>query len=127
MPKVLVADWSEYARDIVFYNLKRKNYEVIGACNSEQVFSAIRQEGIDIIVTEIFGNPHDITDRETHAGYLKKLKETTITAKIKENRVIVLTSKVMYEEDCLAHCFQFMRKPYGLEELMEKVSSAQIN
>jgi len=44
--------------------------------------------------------------------------------KIKENRVIVLTSKVMYEMNCLTHGFEFMRKPYIVKELIEKVRSA---
>jgi len=43
MPKVLVADWSGYARDILCYNLKRRNYEIMEVWNAEQVFSAIKE------------------------------------------------------------------------------------
>jgi two-component system phosphate regulon response regulator PhoB len=115
--KILVVDDEKDLVDILAFNLRREQYEVLTAPDGEKALEAARRESPDLVVLDLM--MPGIGGLEV----CRKLRAEPRTSKIP---VIMLTAKGE-ETDAVIGLAQgaddYVRKPFGVKELMARVAA----
>jgi two-component system phosphate regulon response regulator PhoB len=115
--KILVVDDEKDLVDILAFNLRREQYEVLTAPDGEKALEAARREAPDLVVLDLM--MPGIGGLET----CRRLRAEPRTSRIP---VIMLTAKGEETEAVIGlaqGADDYVRKPFGVKELMARVAA----
>ncbi len=115
MKNILVIDDQEFVTETLKYSFEKEGYKVYFSDNGKQGLKSLKQNDIDLIITDI--NMPKMNGIE----FIKRIRKKE---KYKQIPVIVLTTDRWNKEECRkAGATGWVSKPYSFKKILTTVNS----